>query len=104
MQLINNRLERVDIYSPDREKSSYIGTKSAPKLLDYVYAHIQPLTEETTEGESGKREKKKMKLILRHDAGEKCGDLVATDKGLPVWEITEIRRFSQHMSATVEHI
>ena len=104
MQLINSRLERVDIYSPDRESNGYVGTKSTPRLLGYVYAHIQPVTEEITDGESGKTEKKQAKLILRPDAGVKCGDLAALEKGLPIWEITEVRRFSQHISATVVHL
>ena len=104
MQLINNRLERVDIYSPDRESGGYVGTKSAPKLLGYVYAHVEPVTEELSQGESGKTEKKSVKLILRPDAGVKCGDLAALQKGLPVWEITEVRRFSQHISAAAVHL
>lgn len=104
MQLINNRLERVDIYSCDRQESSYIGTQSAPKLLGFVYADIQPLAEEIIEGESGKNIKKRVKLILRPDAGVKCGDLAAVYGSSPDWEITEIRQFSGHLSATAVHL
>lgn len=104
MQLIGRRLERVDIYTPDREKDSYIGTKSAPKLLGYVYADIQPLTDEISEGESGKIVKKRVKLILRPDAGVQCGDLAAVYGDSPVWEIKEVKRFSEHISATAVHL
>jgi len=104
VQLINSRLERVDIYSPDREKSAYIGTKSAPKLLGYVYADIQPITEEITENESGKTVKKRVRLILRPDAGVKCGDLAAVYSKTPDWEITEVKQFSSHISATAVHL
>ena len=104
MQLINSRLERVDIYSPDRQKDAYIGTASAPKLLGFVYADIQPLSEEMTEGESGKIAKKRVKFILRPDAGVKCGDLAALYKGAPDWEITEVKRFSEHLSVTAVHL
>ena len=104
MQLINGRLERVDIYSPDRQENGYIGTESAPKLLGFVYADIQPLSEEITEGESGKIVRKRVKLILRPDAGVKCGDLAALYNGTPDWEITAVRRFSEHLSATAVHL
>lgn len=104
MQLIGSRLERVDIYAPDREQDSYIGTKSVPKLLGYVYADIQPLTDEISEGESGKIVKKRVKLILRPDAGVQCGDLAAVYGDSPVWEITEVKRFSEHISATAVHL
>lgn len=104
MQLISNRLERVDIYSPARIQDSYIGTKSAPELLGYVYADIQPLTDEISEGSSGKVVRKRVKLILRPDAGVQCGDLAAVYGDSPVWEITEIKRFSEHLSVTAVHL
>lgn len=104
MQLINKYLEKVDIYSPARENSDYIGTKSAPKLLGYVYADIQPVTEEIVGNESGKTVKSKVKLILRADAGVKCGDLAAISSKTPDWEITEVKQFTDHISATAVHL
>ncbi len=104
MQLISSRLERVDIYSPHRESSSYIGTEAAPKLLGYVYADIQPLSEEISQGESGKIVKKRVRLILRPDAGVQCGDLAAVYGSSPDWEITEVKKFSGHASATAVHL
>lgn len=99
MQLIKNRLQRVDIYSPERADSGYIGTRSEPKLLGYVYADISPITSEISDGRAGKTVKKSVKLILRPDAGVKCGDLAAVFGGSPCWEITDIKRFKSHISA-----
>ena len=104
MQLISSRLERIDIYTPVREQDSYIGTRLSPRLLGYVYADIQPVSDEISEGESGKIIRKRVKLILRPDAGVQCGDLAAVYGDSPVWEITEIRRFSEHISATAVHL
>lgn len=104
MQLINGRLERVDIYSNVRQESTYIGTEPAPTLLGFVYADIQPLSDEVTEGESGRIVRKRVKLILRPDAGVQCGDLAAVYGDTPDWEITEIKHFSEHMTVTAVHL
>ena len=100
MQLIQNRLKRVDIYTLSPEKSDYIGTTPKPTLLGYVYADIQPVKDELSVGRDGKSEKRKIKLILRPDAGVKCGDRAAVYSDSPDFEIIETRRFSQHISAT----
>lgn len=99
MQLIKGRLDRVDIYSRGIQDSNYIGTESAPELLGFVYADIQPISDEISEGESGKIIRKRVKLILRPDAGVQCGDLAAVYGETPDWEITEVRCFSDHISA-----
>ena len=104
MQLVNRRLERVDVYSPDRRKNGYIGTESAPELLGFVYADIQPVAEEIIEDESGKICRKRVKLLRRPDAGVQCGDRVAVYGNAPDWEITEIKRFSGHISAMAVHL
>ncbi len=100
MQMITNRLERVDIYSAEVEKDGYIGTKPKPVLLGFVYADIQPVTEETFEERGGKVVKKQVKLIARSDAGVKCGDMIAVRCKSPNFRITEIRRYSTHSSVT----
>lgn len=100
MQLVQNRLRRIDIYTVSAEDSDYIGTKSVPKLLGYVYADIHPVWSKLFEGRDGKSEKQSVKLILRPDAGVKCGDLAAVYSNLPDFEITEVKLFSSHISAT----
>lgn len=99
MQLIQNRLQRVDIYTPARTESGYIGTKCAPELLGYVYADISPISRKLSDGRSGKTEEESVKLILRPDAGVKCGDLAAIYSNSPNFEIREITRFPGHISA-----
>lgn len=99
MQLIQNRLQRVDIYSPARIESGYIGTKCEPTLLGYVYADISPASSKLSEERGGKKEEESVKLILRPDAGVKCGDLAAIYSSSPNFEIREIKRFSGHISA-----
>lgn len=99
MQLIQNRLQRVDIYTPARVESGYIGTKREPKLLGYVYADISPVSRKLSNEREGKAEEESVKLILRPDAGVKCGDLAAIYSGSPNFEIREIKRFSGHISA-----
>ncbi|MBQ7834995.1 MAG: hypothetical protein IJ385_04365 [Ruminiclostridium sp.] len=100
MQLVQSRLRRVDIYTVSAEDSDYIGTKPVPKLLGYVYADIQPVSSKLFEGRDGKSEKQSVKLILRPDAGVKCGDLAAVYSDLPDFEVTEVKFFSNHISAT----
>ena len=89
--MIQNRLERIDIYGREEKESGYIGKTVKPKLLGYVYANIQPLSEKLTEERSGKTLRKSVKLILRPDA--------VYSKN-PNFEITEIKRFHDHISAT----
>lgn len=99
MQLIQNRLQRVDIYTPARVESGYIGTKRQPKLLGYVYADISPINSRLKDERGGKAEEESVKLILRPDAGVKCGDLAAIYSSSPNFEIREITRFSGHITA-----
>lgn len=100
MQLTKNRLERIDIYTPAAVESGYIGKAVKPERVGYVYASVQPLFDKLFDEKSGKAEGKSIKLIMRPDAGVKCGDLAAVYGSSPNWEITEIRRFSNHLSAT----
>lgn len=100
MHLIQSRLKRVDIYTRESETDGYIGSKVKPVLLGYVYADVQPLSDKLSADMSGKTEKKSARLILRPDAGVKCGDLAAVFSGSPDCEITEVKRFSSHISAT----
>ena len=100
MQLIQSRLKKVDIYAVDSEESAYIGSKPVPALLGFVYADIQQIKSNTSEERAGKREKKSLRLILRKDAGVKCGDLAGIYADAPDFEITEVKQFSDHISAT----
>ncbi len=98
--MIQSRLKQVDIFSPTREASGYVGTKMKPTLLGFVYADIQPVTDEISEEMAGITNKKKIKLILRPDAGVQCGDLAAVYGKSPDFTVTEIKHYSTHMAVT----
>lgn len=104
MGLIRSRLERVDIFTREETDSGYIGKTVKPRLLGYVYADIQPLSEKLSDERSGKVIRKSVKLILRPDAGIKCGDFVAVYSKNPNFEITGIDRFSDHITATAVNL
>lgn len=100
MQLIQSRLKKVDIYTVAAKESDYIGSKPVPNLLGFVYADIQQIKSSTADERAGKREKKSLRLILRRDAGVKCGDLAGVYGDEPDYEITEVNHFPDHISAT----
>lgn len=97
--MINSRLKRIDIYSRETEKGDYVGKRLREKLLGYVYADVQPLHEEVSDDNEGKRIKRRYRLIMRPDAGVSCGDLAAIFGKAPDFEIREIIRYSTHISA-----
>ena len=100
MQLIQSRLKKVDIYTVLKTESDYIGSESVSTLLGCVYADIQRLKSNTADERPGKSEKRTIRLILRKDAGVKCGDLAGVYGDEPDFEITEVKQFSDHISAT----
>lgn len=100
MQLIQSRLKKVDIYSLGSTESDYIGTEPQPDLLGFVYADIQQKNSNAVQERGGKREKKTLCLILRPDAGVKCGDYAGVYADGPDYEITEVQQFSDHITAT----
>lgn len=104
MQLIRSRLKRIDIYSPTRAADDYIGTKTSPTLLGYVYANIQHLPDELSLENGGRTVKRRAKLYLRRDAGVQCGDLAAVYSAKPDSRITEVQRRGDYLAATVEMI
>lgn len=104
MQLIRNRLKRIDIYSTARVVDEYIGTKAAPVLLGYVYADIQHLPDELNCENGGNTIKRRAKLYCRRDAGVQCGDLAAVYSKKPDCRVTSIKRTGDCLIATVEQV
>lgn len=104
MQLIRNRLKRIDIYSAVRVADEYIGTKAAPKLLGYVYADIQLLPDELNCENGGNTVKRRAKLFCRRDAGVQCGDLAAVYSAKPDCRVTSIKRAEDCLIAMVEQV
>ena len=104
MQLIQKRLKRVDIYSAGQSDSGYIGKKPEPTLLGFVYADVQPLEEKMKDELGGTAQYSKARLLMRSDAGVKCGDYAAVFGNTPDCRITEIKRGSSGLSAIAERI
>ncbi len=104
MQLINRRLKRVDIYSPNEIKSDYIGKKNEPLLLGFVYADVQPEPDSLERNRSGVSVYKSAKLYMRADAGVKVGDYAAVFSDSPDTRITEIKHRPDFMIAKAERI
>lgn len=104
MQLIQKRLKRVDIYSAGQSDSGYIGKKPEPTLLGFVYADVQPIEEKMKDELGGTAQYSKARLLMRPDAGVKCGDYAAVFGNTPDCRITEIKRGSSGLSAIAERI
>lgn len=104
MQLIQKRLKRVDIYSAGQSDSGYIGKKPEPTLLGFVYADVQPIEEKMKDELGGTAQYSKARLLMRSDAGVKCGDYAAVFGNTPDCRITEIKRVSCGLSALAERI
>lgn len=99
-----NRLKKIDIYSPEEIPDGYVGTKTEPKLLGYVYADVQANTEALEDRREGTAARRSVRLFLRPDAGIKCGDLAAVYGKSPDSRITEVRRAREYVAATAERL
>lgn len=99
-----NRLKKIDIYSPEEVSDGYVGTKTQPKLLGYVYADVQANTEALQDRREGTAARRSVRLFLRPDAGIKCGDLAAVYGTSPDSRITEVRRAREYVAATAERL
>ena len=99
MQLVQNRLEKVDVYSDVTTDGDYVGCEMTPLLLGFVYADIRPVTEEMDREHGGKAVRSSVKLIMRPDAGVCCGNLLKLKNNGLFWEVTEIKYYSDHISA-----
>ena len=104
MNLTQKMLKRVNIYSASRADSGYVGTKSAPSLLGYVYAQVFPERETLSAGSGGLKKSGGATLILRREAGVCCGDLAGIYGDEPDSRITEIRRFPDHSTVRTERL
>lgn len=102
MQMTQKRLKKVNIYSSASADSGYVGTKTVPSPLGFVYAEVYPSAETFTHERSGGRVNKGATLILRKEAGVRCGDLAAVFGNAPDSRIAEVRRFPEHLTVRTE--
>ncbi len=98
------RLRKIDVYKAAETADGYIGTKTEPELLGYVYADFQPEADRLEDCREGTVKKQSARLFLRPDAGIRCGDLVALYGKSPDSRITEVKRAREYAAATAERL
>lgn len=104
MQLTQKRLKRVNIFQNRLSDSGYIGKKKVPVLLGFVYAEVFPQKETLSSEMSGERTSRGNVMILRADAGVKCGDLAGIYGEQPDSRVLEVIRRPDHITVRTETI
>ena len=104
MQLTQKMLKRVNIFTDTAARSGYVGKKSVPVRLGFVYAEVFPEKDTLSDERSGVRISGGNTLILRTDAGVKCGDLAGIYGEAPDSRIVELERYPGHITVRTERI
>ncbi|MBQ9383086.1 MAG: hypothetical protein IJT87_02495 [Ruminiclostridium sp.] len=104
MQLTQKMLKRVDIFGNSAARSGYVGRKRAPVRLGFVYAEVFPEKDRLSDERGGERTSGGATLILRANAGVKCGDLAGIYGEVPDSRIVEVERFPSHITVRTERI
>ncbi len=102
MQMTQRLLKRVNIYSAVSRDSGYVGTKSVPVPLGFVYAEVFPSPDKYSRTRNGSRTDSGAVLILRREAGVKCGDLAAVRGNEPDSRVVEVKRYPGHLTVRTE--
>lgn len=77
MQRTQRLLRKVNIFAPSETAGNYVGKKIVPELVGFVYAEVFPEKSELKDERDGKRTTAGATLIMRREAGVKCGDLAS---------------------------
>ena len=104
MQLTQRTLRRINIYSPRETKSGYIGRKTVPQPLGFVYAEVFPSGQTLDLCREGRKYSGSTTLILRRGAGVNCGDLAGIFGDAPDSRVTEVTRSQGHMTVKAESL
>lgn len=104
MQLTQKTLKRVNIYSPHEIPGGYIGSKTVPQPLGFVYAEVFPAKRTLGHERSGRKIQSGATLILRRGAGVSCGDLAGIYGEAPDSRVTEVTRSPGHITVRVESL
>ncbi len=104
MQLTQKRLKRVNIFTGRLSDSGYIGKKYVPEMLGFVYAEVFPEKETLSREQSGERTAGGATMILRADAGVKCGDLAGIFGEDPDSRVLEVTRCPGHVTVRTERL
>ena len=104
MQLTQKMLKRINIFSPGVKYSGYYGSGSAPEPLGFVYAQVVGDKTQASEERRGCTTDRTATLLLRPEAGVKCGDLAGVYGDKPDSRIVGITRYPGHITARTERI
>ena len=94
----------MNIFSDTLTDSGYIGRKRSPALLGFVYAEVFPEKETLSDERRGTQISSGATLILRREAGVRCGDLAGIFGEQPDSRVTQVERYPGHLTVRTERI
>lgn len=104
MQRTQRRLRRINIFTPSSQDSGYVGKRTVPTPVGYVYAEVFPEKSVLSDERDGKRTSAGATLVLRRDAGVKCGDLAGIYGDDPDSRVIEALVSPGYMKVRTERI
>ncbi len=104
MQMTQRNLKRVNIYASRSADGGYIGKKTVPECLGFVYANVFPDTDKLVSERNGKTVNSGATLILRRGAGVCCGDLAGIYGEEPDSRVLEVSRYPGHITVRTERL
>ncbi len=104
MQMTQRSLRRINIFSPSETPGDYVGTKIVPELIGFVYAEVFPDKSVLTDERDGKRTSAGATLIMRREAGVKCGDLASVYGEDADSRVVEARLYPGHLTVRTERL
>lgn len=104
MQRTQRLLRKINIFAPAQQDSGYVGRKTVPELVGYVYAEVFPEKSLLKDERDGKNTAAGATLILRRDAGVKCGDLAAVYGEYADSRVVEASIFPDHLTVRTERL
>lgn len=104
MQRTQRMLRKVSVYSPAETDSGYVGRRVVPDRVGFVYAEVFPDKSELSDERDGKRKKDGATLVLRRDAGVKCGDFMGVYSESPDSRVTAASIYPGHLTVRTERV
>ena len=104
MQRTQSRLRRINVYSPRETAGGYVGKQIVPELVGYVYAEVFPGKSVLSDERDGRRTEYGATLVLRRDAGVKCGDYMGIYGETPDSRVTEASVYPGHLTVRTERV
>ena len=104
MQRTQSRLRKINIYAPSAEDSGYVGKKVIPALVGYVYAEVFPERTSLSDERGGMSVSRSATLVLRRDAGVKCGDYMGIYGDAPDSRVVDTAVYPGHLTVRTESV